>query len=256
MASAKQKAAARKNIKKAQAALRRKRGGGRKRKSPKTKRATSSPARRRRSAIAPRRRRRTSTKRSFKRGAKGLLASINAKKAVKAGIVVSGLLESAANVSKFSGDSPSTRAQQVIAPTLDAIGAAKLFDEAVKNLAPGLTGDLWNWRPAGGKMPVVTVRRVVNALPSTGGWALAVKRYQDIRSVESASLHTNVFPRMSAMTGVKIRNAKAIGGSFIAAVEGGATDAKSIGLSVLASPGVAVGVGAAGSKLIASVRPI
>lgn len=189
-----------------------------------------------------------------KRAGHGFLASLNAKRVGAGLLVLDGAIESFNNAQK-KWPSPGTRFQQILAPLADGVLAAKTFHKAASSstLSPGLMADLWNWKPFG-KTPDITGRRVVNAIPSATGWWLGIQRYREIRKVESKSVHQNVLPRLSAMTGLKIRNARAIGGPWVAAVITGRSAPRDLFNSVLDAPVTAVGLGAAGSKLIAKAH--
>lgn len=195
-------------------------------------------------------------KTGVKHAAKGLIATASPKRVVTAALVIDGAIESFRNAQR-TWPTPGTRAQQIIMPLADSVLAAKTFHKAASSsvTSPGLIADLWNWRPFG-KTPDLTLRRGINALPSGTGWWLAIQRYREIRRVENRVVHENLLPRLSSMIGIRIRNARAIGGPWLAGAgaqnRGGTT--RELGNALLDGPATMVGIGAAGSKLIAKAH--
>jgi hypothetical protein len=177
------------------------------------------------------------------------------KKVVQYGIMLDAVLESVGNAGRTYAD-PWHQTQQVLAPLADGIIAAKTFGKAASSPAtsPGLIGDLWNMRLDLSNVPDITIRRAANALPSAVGWGLGIRRYQAIRSQEPNSVNQNVLPRVSAMTGIKLRNAKAIGGAWLATAPGGKTAPRDLFKSAVSSPIGPVVVGGAASRAIAKAH--
>lgn len=192
---------------------------------------------------------------STKKAGKGFMVSLSPKRIVSAALVIDGAVESFNNAQR-TWASPWEKAQQVLMPLADGVLAAKTFHKAASSpaTAPGLIGDLWNWRPFSGQTPNITLRRAVNALPSGTGWWLGINRYRQIRKVESRVNNLSLLPRMASMTGIKLRNAKAVGGAWLAAAETGASGPRDLANAVLNGPVTPVLIGAGGSKLLAKAH--
>ena len=183
--------------------------------------------------------------------ARGFLNSMTPKKGAQALVIIDALSESASNAQRQWAD-PWDHATHTLAPLIDGAITAKGIGMAVEKGMSGLAKDVANWR-IGGKMPKVTLARVVNSAPQFISTPIAIQRYRDQRARGGGTTHWNLFPRAAALTGIQVKNPRKVGDSrWLIPAHGSGAD--TLFKSVLASPVPVIAAGKIGSTLIAKAH--
>lgn len=185
----------------------------------------------------------------FGHRARGFIDSMTPKKGAQALVILDALSEASANAQRTVGQSAEARAIAVLAPLGDGVLAAKGIGRAVEHGMSGLAQDLANWR-FGGKLPKVTLARVVNSGPQFITTPLAFRSYRELRQIGGASTNENLFPRTAAMTGIRVRNVRALGSGDPRWIVGVRDANKPLVDAVLGSPVAPLAAGKIGSGLI------
>jgi hypothetical protein len=188
--------------------------------------------------------------------AKGFLGSLTPAK-VAGGLQVLGGLSDSIKNSKLSYANGTDKAIGTLMPLIDGIAAATVISKAAHNpsTAPGLIGDLANWRPFGGKFPKVTARRALNAAPSAVGIGAAFRQYRAARLASGGQFNGqyNLMPRTGAFVGLRLRNANRVGGPWIEPLDL-SLPRDALYQGVLQSPAVPLLVGGGASKMLAKAH--
>lgn len=185
----------------------------------------------------------------------GFFRDLSPRKVMQGAVMVDGFSEAWDAYDRDYGDDFWLQLQQTLLPIVDAGFAAKGIGRGSTSstFAPGLTGELLNWHFLSKPLPKLTVRRVVNAIPSGMGWSFGTRRFRELRAQNPDVGDYNMLPRTGALLGLRLRNARKVKGPWIETMDKG-QPRRELALGLGTSPAAAAGAGGFVSKTIAQLQ--